>query len=233
MYIAPIVLRHPEVYSKFQSTAGGQVKILDNGNYETKQPCSLEDLFKAADIVGATELVLPDDLFDAERTLYFTRRALWDLAGRNLEGRRLMAVAQGSTWQEVMYCAFELATMHGVHTVGLPKYMSNPDFPGNDYGVKGRIIAAYKLWRSDVRCVLHFMGCAQGTAELCGADLRGIRSMDTSLWMMYARKDLHIDTARPKGLEADIERDKPTFEQVNNVMVDMEEFLSRGCLNAH
>lgn len=228
MYLAHLVLKYPKVFKKFHSTYPGQVKILDNGNYENLEPCTLQELEDAAEIVGATEVVLPDDLWEYESTMFRTHQALANPKVRYWPYRK-MAVAQGKTWSEVLACALELASLSGIHCVGIPKYAAYDTFRDNPYNIKGRLIIANRVALTGQK--VHLLGCGIGAAEFLGSRIDLIRSTDTSLWMMYAREGIHYRTNRPEKYEADIERDELRGDQAERMIEQMNIFLHRACWN--
>lgn len=228
MYLTHLVLKYPETFKKVSNIGTPhQVKILDNSNYELHRPCTIAELSKAASIVGATEIVLPDMLWSYHGTIYSTYSALAKYKG----DKKVVAVAQGRTWSEVFACAAEFCAEPDIDVVGLPKYLADPKLPENLWRYKGRLVMLYRLKEMFPNQVFHFFGSTGGWEELVGGYLRDVRSMDTSLWMMYARLDLPIELRRKPNLEADVEHDVLPPEVAQMYIEVMNEFLMRGCQN--
>ena len=96
-----LVLSQPE-YRDFylgQRKLSNRVMILDNSTNELGEPCSLEDIDKAACILDPDFVIPPDYLGDGYRTLTSISKgeAIW---GR----KKIIPVIQGSSLTEIMEC---------------------------------------------------------------------------------------------------------------------------------
>lgn len=229
-YLAHLIEKYPDVYRELAESGKGanEFRILDNGCYELKKPVDLSVLYGAAQAINADEVVVPDALFDSKTTIemaqeYLPIMSMWPC--------QRMVVAQGKSWGEVRDCALQLERMRWVDTVGLPKYVSYPDFEGNLYGVKGRLIMSWSL-RKTMDTKIHFLGSGVGTAELIGSNVSHIRSMDSSLWMMFCERHMLPWAARPAGMEAVLE-DNETLKPhlIEDYIRILDHYLSRSVIN--
>lgn len=118
LVIAPIVLDNPQEASGFWYNHPSEV-ILDNGVIELGYPLPVEDLARAARIVGAKVVVLPDTIDDAKFTIKQARHALRQY--RKLAPTDLMGVVQGRTYEECLDCAAALALDVGVDWLAVPR----------------------------------------------------------------------------------------------------------------
>jgi len=221
MYLAHLVLKYPELFRSVPDVLPGNIRIMDNGNYELHRSCSVAELKEACEIIRPTEIVVPDVLWEAKATIKSTAEALTKV---NDWPVKRMAVAQGRSFDEVLNCARALINLPGVDVLGLPKYLSYEWFPGNRWSSQGRPVAAEKLLYDNPRLEIHFLGCAGGIEELMHPGVHRVRSMDTSLWMLYARLGWDIGSSRPADLEADLEEDDLPLEAALKYMADVDEW---------
>jgi hypothetical protein len=108
--LAPLTEREIEFWKGVQG-----YKILDNGAYEgvTVSP---DVLLKQATEVGASEVILPDKLFDKDWTIKNTRECIEMFRGKF----KIMVVAQGRSFVEWYDCAKELMNLKP-DVIGIPK----------------------------------------------------------------------------------------------------------------
>ena len=170
----------------------GDFIILDNGAaegilYGTKH------LFTLAKEIGASEIVIPDTLGDANDTLAqaqaFARYAQSDY--------QYMFVLQGSTAEEVMFClrALDNGNMFSyVTTLGIPRHLYAIDSTFRTELTKMLIHENFHL-----RYNIHFLGASQWMKEIWALEtltrgLEGFRGIDTSLPIYMGLEDLSIET---------------------------------------
>lgn len=124
LLIAPIVLESSEstwAYADFfwNRHHGELTVIMDNGVIELGYPLPVEDLAKAAKIVNATVVVLPDTIDDAKHTVKQARHAM-DLYRKLDKKTALMGVVQGRSFDECLECAEQLVDT-GVDWLAVPR----------------------------------------------------------------------------------------------------------------
>ena len=119
----PHLLRSQKYLDFFQKRSDDEFIILDNGAAEGLE-YGAKHLLTLADQVGATEVVIPDTIKDANDTLakaqYFARYAKPE--------HQYMFVLQGSTTEEVRFClaALDNGNMFSyVTTIGIPRHFSD------------------------------------------------------------------------------------------------------------
>lgn len=87
----------------------GSFLTLDNSAHEKQSGEDLDVLLRQAHEIGASEVVVPDVLFDGVETLYRFRTGLLRLAqSGQTEVPRLMIVPQGSTKEILSHCLWEM-----------------------------------------------------------------------------------------------------------------------------
>lgn len=105
-----------------QKASAGEHVLMDNGSAECGVPLPAETLFDLATGVGATEMTLPDVIWDSARTRELHLQAA-ELAGSYPV--RLMAIPQGSTrreWSGSARYMLEHADALGISAIGVSKF---------------------------------------------------------------------------------------------------------------
>lgn len=191
--VLPHLFRNKKYLSFYQTRSkAGDFIILDNGAAEG-YVYGHKHLFTLAENVGATEIIIPDTLGDADETLaqaqYFARFARPDY--------QYMFVLQGKTADEVMFClrALDNGNMFMyVTTIGIPRHLSsiNKYFRQTltDFMIKEHFNDKFEI---------HFLGANQWIAEVFTLsdmvkDLDGFRGIDTSLPIYLGLEGLDLDT---------------------------------------
>src|SRR5689334_20204997 len=109
LVVSDVFLKQQE-YQEFYLLRSGiqdEFIIVDSGAFED-QDTSAEDQLKAALILNADEVVLLDKFRDASRTVDKSRESWLALDGGGYTGQ-YMAVPQGQTFHEWLWCAHRLA----------------------------------------------------------------------------------------------------------------------------
>lgn len=191
-------------FYKAQAERGHYV-IMDNGVYETGKPLSIEEIVRKANLIGASEIVLPDYFKDGEATLEATGLAI-DYARKNFKGK-LMAVPQGKDIDEWLTNAIATLTMD-VDVIGIPKWISAEK---EDARLEVLQYLGHMLRGREV----HLLGCACSPIEsqiveaaVKAGDIVEVRGIDSCIAFKYAEHDmLFADGPRPEG-----EMDFKTFK---------------------
>jgi len=159
--------------------------ILDNGAAEGNM-CTPDELFRAAELVHATEIVLPDELGDPAKTLVMAEEFFdkW-----KTEGYQYMVVLHAKSFVSGMAMVDLYADLPGVTTIGLPRSLLNID-KSLRINLARTIVDKYKerfkvhLLGTNVTWAKEIYFAAKYTPE--------IRSVDTSMPFNYAIAARHL-----------------------------------------
>lgn len=132
LVLAHDILDHPDEYRellvslRIEKGDDEVFVILDNSLIELGYPMPPKDLRRAAVIVGANCLILPDVLGNAVKTVDLGWRFYHDTKKHAaLHDIPLMAVPQGKTVEEHVLCARLLRQIPNVHYWGIPRNVAN------------------------------------------------------------------------------------------------------------
>lgn len=181
--LTQLVLQHPS-YRRYyhERSRAGDFVILDNSAHERGEGEEVEALKAAAELVKPSEIVLPDVLSDAHRTVLRSESAiphLWVM------GIPYMVVPQGRNFDEWRWCLDELLKLDP-DTIGISK-----DFEVWDlWGLVPLIEYAAQFQKP-----LHLLGWGRRPALLSlyskvGKDL--IRGTDSAKPAVYAREGIRL-----------------------------------------
>jgi len=126
LILAHDVVQHPEVYHRVYNIFGMTV-IMDNSVIELGKAVDLQMIGEAVKITGATTIVLPDVLEDADATIESIREAYpaWKEYFTGLLGDGndwgFMIAPQGETIQDFARCADFFADYRKVNFWGVPR----------------------------------------------------------------------------------------------------------------
>ena len=105
LLLAHDVLRFPNRYANvFTYRNANHIVILDNGVVELGEPLNVRSLIRAADIVRADVVCLPDALNDIHHTIRLCNTAEAEALAK-INRFRLMAIPQGKTFELWKACA--------------------------------------------------------------------------------------------------------------------------------
>lgn len=180
MYLAHI-LNNEEVCKAIKDKES--FKILDNGCYELNSSVDFGDLCFKAEAIGADEIILPDIMFDSERTVNLVIQSLNTL--HRIYGAkipyRLMAVVQGADAEEYADCARVYDKFPEITTIGIPKKFLRNNGDENSSAIKAldRGNFAHYLKDNYPTKQIHLLGLSWGIMELPSA-IPYVRSVDTN-----------------------------------------------------
>jgi len=187
----------------------GHFTMLDNGAAEIGSAIALQRLMEAADLINPDEIILPDVLDDADKTLVHTARALDRIAPH----ARAMC-PQGKTWEEWTFCADQMIQM-GCATLCIAKRYEK--LPGGR--VHALEIARDRGWDRDHN--IHLLGCCYDPlkeVERAQMFMPHIRGVDTAAPVAYAQHAQILGTIPHQSLEWDEPFDNDTL-WVNTVQM--------------
>ena len=127
LVLAHEVLQHPEEYAVLFK-GRGYFTILDNGTVELGEPLPKEHLLKAAEIVHADVIALPDILEDSEGTIDRICEFLGELSAAEYHQLSFMAIPQGKTLEEFASSVKDISNAlgpKGVRLWGVPRAVAN------------------------------------------------------------------------------------------------------------
>lgn len=173
-------------------------KILDNSIIETGEAFDIEEVLKAAEIIGANEVILPDVYMDGPATLNAVRDSL-EYINIHPEWRdryNWMAVAQGRNETEWVECFKTLESIRDIDVIGIPKCLTKMHPSGRPH---------FEPYWLDTCKKIHLLGLWYGFYELEEYIYPDdIRSVDTCM-EAYIQK--YGTKVRPDGFTIDLEED--------------------------
>jgi len=199
MALAHLVGRD-RVYTEFftRMSNEGKFVMLDNGVIEAGVPMNIKDIVTKSKLIGASEVILPDTLDDAEATLNAACEAI--PYARKYYAGRLMGVPQGKTLDDWVDCAKAMLELD-VDTIGIPKRLVSIGGRDARYDVLGRL--GWLLRGREV----HLLGCWETPIECSliekaskAKQIVPVRGVDSCIPYVYAREDMYISQGpRPSG----------------------------------
>lgn len=202
------LMKDEEYKAFFKRKAGeGCFVMMDNGVVETGVPMPIERLVKIAKEVGVSEMVLPDSIYDHDKTLEMGKSALEYLhEDKDMWGKvSIMAVPQGKDPDEWVDCARKMLDWPlYINTIGISKFVS-AYFP-NRY----RALTAAPFLIESERSV-HLLGCPGDPNEVALVEemLHGlVRGVDSGIAAMFTKAGVLMNgvNKRPK-IELDFSND--------------------------
>lgn len=210
MYLTHMVERHP-AYAEAAKKFGGY-KILDNSLIELGGSVDIKRLLRAAEDIGANEIILPDKFQDGPGTLEAVNAAIKTLSEIYPGGTwpyKLMAVAQGRNEEEWEQCYKALLANRFIDVIGIPKVLAKMHPAGRPYFVNTYCRPSFKAH--------HLLGLWYSADELSEYNHPGfIRSCDTVLLGFMAKYHLGKHAVRPDGFTIDLERDVIDYSKVDS-----------------
>ncbi len=186
-FVIPLLMEDP-IYLQFMKDTKKYI-MLDNGVYESGIP-DMDNLLDLARQINAKEVVLPDYLFETERTREATRSFIESLSNEEKTEFRWMLVPQANTifqWIDA-YTSFIEEFGDFAYSIGVPKCPGKPLY--------FRTVAIQTLYEREqlVNKPHHLLGMNDPSEIMY---MRFARSMDTS-WPH--KKDTHREVLRRMNL---------------------------------
>ena len=195
MCLTHLVLESKEYASFYKEET--KYKMLDNGAFEGHgQPIHI--VVKAAAMVNAQEIVLPDTLHDMEHTLYQTHYSIDWLKRNNLLGKyKLMAAVQGSTKAEWWDCFAKMMGIPELDVIGLSKISCPAAFNDSISGARLEITNFIELEKRHLEGKqFHLLGGSHQILTEIAKQPRWVRSIDTSAPFEYGKHRLSLDKVK-------------------------------------
>lgn len=198
MLLAHLSANHPK-YAEAAAHHRGY-KIMDNSIIELGSAFSMEQLVTEACRCGVNEIILPDVFRNGPETVQKAQESIeWLKQNGHLGEFKLMAVAHGTTLEEVERTIMSFKNMPLIDVIGIPKALSG-------CGLDRVKIAEYA--RNMTGKEIHLLGCGVSLTEYRGKDLSHIRSTDTCLPALLAKYNLSAWDFRPIAGTLDLEREE-------------------------
>lgn len=239
LVLAHLVLKD-EKYREFYKNSK-TYKILDNGAFELGQPMHIEDILKAAEMIGADEVVAPDVFNDGRRTLEavhnFTMQVKTLLpAFKKIEHKfKIMAVPHGKNFLDWLKCFEELYLDDRIDVIGIG-YKSckvfTMLFSTRDYDLSTtRTIIVNRLTQLFPKKTIHLLGGGTNANEVeMYKYYPQVRSMDTCFPFLCGQHGVLFDKVngaeRPeKYRELDFNTKDLTSSQLKDVIYNCDMML--------
>ena len=211
LYLAHQILANPKQFEFLSQEKGCSYKILDNSAYELGKGLDLEQLLKAADIIDANEIVLPD-IFKSNDSFEYSLKYLIEIPA-NFK-RKIAFVAQGSNIIDLKYNLTRIKQLKRVNTIMLPKWSW--------------------AWRMDLMNTLvttekeiHWLGMGDSITEVIGTHTCNIRTIDTGYFVALASTDYEQSIFNKRIDSIEINLDSMPVKESNliNLMSQQRLFL--------
>lgn len=216
MFLTHMVEKYPAYVQVAQDAPG--YKILDNSLIELGGAVDLDRVIKAAETIGADEIILPDVFRDGPATLKAVEKAIAELNKRYPNRSwpfKLQAVAQGKDEKEWDECYTSLLKNPDVDVIGIPKVLAKMHPQGRPYFVNTYCALSVKPH--------HLLGMWYSMTELLEYDyLEDIRSCDTVLMGFINKYGLNFWGMRPDGYTVDLEKDVIDYKPLKVMRIDEE-----------
>lgn len=211
LYLAHQILANPKQFEFLSQEKSCSYKILDNSAYELGKGLDLEQLLKAADIIDADEIVLPD-IFQNNYSLEYSLSYLIELP---IDFKRKVAiVAQASDVNMLKGNLDQIKRLKRVDTIMLPKWSC-----GHRMELMNNLIDTDKK--------IHWLGMGRCITEIIGIHTDKIRSIDTGYFTALASTDYEQSIFNKRIDDIKINLDNMPVKECNlmNLMSQQRLFL--------
>lgn len=195
MFLAHLVHKYPE-YQRVARKCDG-FKILDNSLIELGSAMDPAPIIKAARMINADEIVLPDVFQNADDTIKAIYETLPEFK-REISGCQRMAVVQGIDSKSWLECLEFIVYNDNIDTIGIPKICAKMHPRGRRWFVE-------KVIETKTKKNIHLLGLWYGYNEFTNWPsylFAHIRSVDTIMEEFTQRTGAVI---RPDGWTIDLE----------------------------
>jgi hypothetical protein len=223
MSLAHLIGTDPFYTNHFKlQSAGGAFIIMDNGAAENAQIPSVDDLYHKAMEIGASEIVLPDTLFNHEDTVRKAYEAINRLIQLRWTGK-IMAVPHGSNKDGWVAAATVFMQWEAITTLGISKFLCKQWGPYAKAWALSMITHIGNTQRYvDKNIAIHLLGCWGDPMEVAWLDNAfkhlNIRGVDSAIAYVYAQKGLKMEVGVPRP-EDEVEFTDPNLELDMNLLM--------------
>lgn len=197
LVLAQHVLDNPDYWRYYK--AEDKYKILDNGAFELGHPMPIEEVLKAAKMIGAHEVVAPDVFNNGTATLTAVRDFLHDIHGHiDAPPFRVMAVPHGTDFSDWFQCFRAFHDDPQIDVIGI-SYQScralKPLWPLETSLSALRVRLIRALTAVFPNKTYHLLGGGTNPIEIVNyKDFPQVRSMDTKLPFVAGMMDQTFDS---------------------------------------
>lgn len=230
MYLCHKILEDPERFAFLANDDANNIecyKILDNSACELGEGLQLSDVLKAAKVIKASEVVLPD-IPRSGKSLCKTLRYLDELPQD--VPYSIAAVVQGDTEEEVLACAEQILMLRRVNTIMIPKWycgMNSSNGLGR-HRITSKIIQMMFEVKTPKR--IHWLGLDTGLRELVTPLAQVVRSVDTGYLAALSTPQwshLNVFDDRPRELKINLQQMDVDIDRWRK-LVDQQQRLIEG-----
>lgn len=230
LVLAHLVLRD-EAYREYYKNET-KYKILDNGAFELRTPLSTEEILKAAELIGADEVVAPDVFLDAEASFNLTSMFTTKVKVLSKEPVtfKVMGVPHGNTFFSWLECFQRLYHHSRIDTIGIGyqscKVFSSvwPDAKSLST-IRANLVKA--LTTHFTEKPIHLLGGGSNPIEVLQyKNIPTVRSIDTSFPFLCGQHGIQMDprlgAERPDNATLDLTCEELTPFQLRLILDNVQ-----------
>lgn len=210
LLLAHQVLAGPTKHADFYRKLDAYI-IMDNSLIELGYPMPVEDVVGAAEMVGASIIVLPDILGDRIGTLNKSAKAMDEfnhLTSKGFGRRKVKAlgVAQGKTFNDVFSCARDMVKELGVGMVSIPRHVTEK--------IGSRIKLVQKV--SSYGKPIHLLGFSNNIFDdMSALSVPGVTGIDSAVPIWYGLQGFSLSGEPP--VNADFGKRPSDYEDQTDI----------------
>lgn len=179
-------------YGGAYATLGKTQIILDNSAAELSEPLKPNDLIKAANIVRANYLCMPDYLYDKTLTLRALKEFLDHINNHTsyfTQDTQILMIPQGQTNLEILECAQAQVELLGGMPIrwGIPRWIAN-EFGSREPTIKG-LLSPFQFSYGRI----HLLGMSKHTDDdIHCCKLPGVIGIDSANPLVLGQQFIHL-----------------------------------------
>lgn len=179
--------------------AFGDFIMVDNGAAEPEEErIPFDTILEHANYIGADEIILPDELYDADKTIALITDTL---LLSSVPARNRMVVPQGSSFDEWRQCFKQIRSIVDFRAVGIPKHMEKT---AASQGGRAGILRWMRNERFDEDIDVHLLGVWEKPIAEVSRALQtrvAVRGIDTGAPIAYAQQEATINDYEHHSLD--------------------------------
>lgn len=222
-YLAHKILEKPFLYNKIKQNEVSY-KIVDCSACELGTGVSMSEVFKAARIIGANEIILPDKVM-SDDSLQMSLDALFSLTEKQLNEFKIAIVIQGSSVKQALRTVKTLCKNHDamvmIDTIMIPKW----------FNTSARVILTQEVRKYVPNKNIHWLGLGDDI-DYCINRARdiNIRTMDTGYFLSVAQDKMTniFKHERDRKHKIDLDHNKLKTWQIREVIDAVNSYTYKG-----
>lgn len=217
---------YQEIFGERNRIPEDSFVILDNSVIELGKAMEATDLARAAHIVRASCIVLPDVLGDIGATLSYAYHTGKQLL-KEAPGFPLLGMVQGKNVAQLQNCAHSLACMDGIAYFGCPRWVADA------MGTRKVFEPIFALDKEIKEPCVHMFGMSNNiNDDLECARLPGVMGIDSANPIVMGQRNLNLFTEVERDQYIHYPRQTATFdfwleETVTTVTRDNIEYMNQ------